>query len=118
MTQKTLPTPEPPIDFDALFGVNAGYVEKLYGDYRQAPESVAEEWRQFFAQRFGGVPAPPQERARPRAAVPAADAEPLRGVAARIVANMEESLGIPTATSARVLPVKVLEENRSIVNQH
>jgi 2-oxoglutarate dehydrogenase E1 component len=114
----------PTIDFEALFGVNAGYVEKLYADYRQAPDSVAEEWRQYFAQMFGAPAAPapaPKAPAKSSAGAEAsapADIEPLRGVAARIVANMEESLGIPTATSARVIPVKVLEENRHMVNQH
>ncbi|MEO8215539.1 MAG: multifunctional oxoglutarate decarboxylase/oxoglutarate dehydrogenase thiamine pyrophosphate-binding subunit/dihydrolipoyllysine-residue succinyltransferase subunit [Acidobacteriota bacterium] len=43
---------------------------------------------------------------------------PLRGVASRIVQNMESSLSVPTATSVRVLPVKVLEENRRTINAH
>src|SRR3954447_17508536 len=42
--------------------------------------------------------------------------EPLRGVAARIVANMEASLGVPTATSFREVPAKLLEVNRSVIN--
>src|SRR5205814_10074305 len=42
----------------------------------------------------------------------------LRGAAARIVANMEKSLGVPTATSARVVPAKLLEVNRTILNNH
>ena len=41
---------------------------------------------------------------------------PLRGAAGRIVANMEASLGVPTATSVRVVPAKLLEVNRTIVN--
>jgi len=108
------------IDFEALFGVNAGYVEKLYGDYRHSPDSVAEEWRRFFEQQFGGNdhPAKAERPARSAAADLQAGVEPLRGVAARIVANMEESLRVPTATSTRVIPVKVLEENRHVVNRH
>ena len=43
-------------------------------------------------------------------------ATPLRGAAGRIVANMEASLGVPTATSVRVAPAKLLEVNRVIVN--
>jgi 2-oxoglutarate decarboxylase len=43
---------------------------------------------------------------------------PLRGAVARIVENMETSLTVPTATSVRTLPVKVLEENRRIINHH
>jgi multifunctional 2-oxoglutarate metabolism enzyme len=42
--------------------------------------------------------------------------KPLRGAAARIVANMEASLGVPTATSVRVVPAKLLEVNRTIIN--
>ncbi|MBC8041862.1 MAG: multifunctional oxoglutarate decarboxylase/oxoglutarate dehydrogenase thiamine pyrophosphate-binding subunit/dihydrolipoyllysine-residue succinyltransferase subunit [Rhizobacter sp.] len=40
------------------------------------------------------------------------------GVAAKIVENMEQSLAVPTATSQRTIPVKVLEENRKIILQH
>jgi 2-oxoglutarate dehydrogenase E1 component len=46
------------------------------------------------------------------------ESEPIRGVAALIVENMEESLGVPVATSQRSIPVKVMEENRQIINQH
>ncbi len=44
-------------------------------------------------------------------------AHPLRGASARIVENMERSLGVPTATSVREIPVRLLEENRRIINQ-
>ncbi len=43
---------------------------------------------------------------------------PLVGVAQRIVENMEESLGVPTATTVRSMPVRLLEENRKIINEH
>ena len=43
---------------------------------------------------------------------------PLRGAASKIVANMETSLTVPTATSIRNVPVKVLEENRRVINNH
>ncbi|WP_425394249.1 multifunctional oxoglutarate decarboxylase/oxoglutarate dehydrogenase thiamine pyrophosphate-binding subunit/dihydrolipoyllysine-residue succinyltransferase subunit [Actinomyces vulturis] len=42
----------------------------------------------------------------------------LKGAAARTATNMEASLAIPTATSARAIPAKVMIENRSIVNAH
>ena len=41
---------------------------------------------------------------------------PLRGAAARIVANMKASLEVPTATSFRVVPARLLEVNRRILN--
>ncbi len=44
--------------------------------------------------------------------------ERLRGVGARIVENMEVSLGVPTATSVRDVPAKLLEVNRRIVNNY
>src|SRR6185437_6312596 len=42
---------------------------------------------------------------------------PLRGAAARIAENMEASLSIPVATSQRQIPVRVIEENRNIINK-
>jgi multifunctional 2-oxoglutarate metabolism enzyme len=60
------------------------------------------------------VPSPTSQPAP----VPAGKSSPLRGSAARIVANMETSLTLPTATSLRAIPVKVLEENRRVINQH
>ena len=49
---------------------------------------------------------------------PAVEAKPIRGAAARIVENMEASLGVPTATSARVIPARLLEVNRRVVNNY
>ena len=42
----------------------------------------------------------------------------LRGAAARVVANMEASLEVPTATSVRSVPAKLLEDNRTVINRH
>ncbi len=62
----------------------------------------------------------------PAAATPAAPAEsvapvaelgePIRGAGAAIAMNMERSLTVPTATSFRNVPAKLLEVNRKIVN--
>ena len=49
---------------------------------------------------------------------PAGNVVPLRGAASKIVSNMETSLTVPTATSVRNIPVKALEENRRVVNNH
>jgi 2-oxoglutarate decarboxylase len=43
---------------------------------------------------------------------------PLRGAAARIAENMVASLSIPVASSYRHIPVRVLEENRNLINKH
>jgi len=42
----------------------------------------------------------------------------LRGPAARVVTNMESSLGVPTATSVRAIPAKLLIDNRVVINNH
>ncbi|MDA0217913.1 MAG: multifunctional oxoglutarate decarboxylase/oxoglutarate dehydrogenase thiamine pyrophosphate-binding subunit/dihydrolipoyllysine-residue succinyltransferase subunit, partial [Actinobacteria bacterium] len=48
----------------------------------------------------------------------AAKVEPIRGVGARVVASMEASLAVPTATSVRAIPAKLLIDNRTVVNNH
>jgi 2-oxoglutarate decarboxylase len=47
-----------------------------------------------------------------------ADAQALRGAAARTVSNMETSLHVPTATSVRAVPAKLLADNRIVINRH
>ena len=165
-----------------MFGFNSGYVEDLYAQYRQNPESVSENWREFFADfdpgpahaaTIGAGPAasdakatsiapdptasagdgaPPSRPSPPPSADTAsrpsgatngeasapsgapelpyrlkapqidlpegAEASKIRGVGARIVENMEASLTIPTATSVREVPVKLLAENRRLINRH
>ena len=74
-----------------------------------APEAAA-------AQSPPGAPAPAPPAQAPAAQV-RGEAQPIRGGALKIVENMETSLTVPTATSNRHVPVKVLEENRALVNQ-
>ena len=47
-----------------------------------------------------------------------ASVERLRGPAARVVTNMEASLQVPTATSVRAVPAKLLSDNRVVMNNH
>ncbi len=61
------------------------------------------------------APAAPRPTAVPQ---PGGTPVALRGAASKIVTNMELSLGVPTATSIRNIPVKVLEENRRVINNH
>ncbi|MGH8793232.1 MAG: multifunctional oxoglutarate decarboxylase/oxoglutarate dehydrogenase thiamine pyrophosphate-binding subunit/dihydrolipoyllysine-residue succinyltransferase subunit, partial [Stackebrandtia sp.] len=51
---------------------------------------------------------------------PPADAvlKPLRGVAGKVAQNMDASLEIPTATSVRAVPAKLLSDNRIVINNH
>ncbi|MCW2507776.1 MAG: 2-oxoglutarate dehydrogenase, subunit, partial [Modestobacter sp.] len=43
---------------------------------------------------------------------------PLRGAAASVVKNMNASLTVPTATSVRAVPAKLLADNRVVINNH
>ncbi|MCM0638536.1 multifunctional oxoglutarate decarboxylase/oxoglutarate dehydrogenase thiamine pyrophosphate-binding subunit/dihydrolipoyllysine-residue succinyltransferase subunit [Cellulomonas wangsupingiae] len=49
---------------------------------------------------------------------PVDDVQKLRGPAARVVTNMEASLEVPTATSVRAVPAKLMVDNRIVVNNH
>ncbi len=78
--------------------------------------------------------APPQARAPQTTPAPASNAAPttgapkaaestdeskvLRGPAAAIVKNMSSSLTIPTATSVRAIPAKLMIDNRLVINNH
>jgi 2-oxoglutarate decarboxylase len=126
-------------------GPNAWLVDEMYEQYRKDPSSVSESWQEFFADYHHRglvaarpdappappapppgatgtaplVPATPLPAAAPEQAAASTDGAapaPLRGAAGRIAANMEASLGVPTATSIRVVPAGLLEVNRRILN--
>ncbi len=62
------------------------------------------------------APAAPAAKA---AAVPPAEGDELqvlRGAAAAVVKNMSASLEVPTATSVRAMPAKLLIDNRTVIN--
>lgn len=46
------------------------------------------------------------------------DSQVLRGAAAAVVKNMSASLEVPTATSVRAIPAKLMIDNRIVVNNH
>ncbi|HEX6920650.1 MAG TPA: multifunctional oxoglutarate decarboxylase/oxoglutarate dehydrogenase thiamine pyrophosphate-binding subunit/dihydrolipoyllysine-residue succinyltransferase subunit [Actinomycetes bacterium] len=64
--------------------------------------------------------AQPEAKAKPTAqpAGPGAETVALKGPAARIVSNMQASLQVPTATSVRAVPAKLLIDNRTVINNH
>ncbi|WP_065964466.1 multifunctional oxoglutarate decarboxylase/oxoglutarate dehydrogenase thiamine pyrophosphate-binding subunit/dihydrolipoyllysine-residue succinyltransferase subunit [Streptomyces sparsogenes] len=67
--------------------------------------------------------AAPAKAAPAKAAEPAAPAAgpeyvTLRGPAAAVAKNMNASLELPTATSVRAVPVKLLFDNRIVINNH
>ncbi|MFZ6993605.1 multifunctional oxoglutarate decarboxylase/oxoglutarate dehydrogenase thiamine pyrophosphate-binding subunit/dihydrolipoyllysine-residue succinyltransferase subunit [Curtobacterium sp. RRHDQ66] len=45
-------------------------------------------------------------------------ATPLRGMAKTLASNMDASLTVPTATSVRTIPAKLMIDNRIVVNNH
>src|ERR1700761_7065387 len=132
----------PPASAD--FGTNEWLVDELYQRYLADPGSVDKAWWSFFADYRpvrgvnGTGPQPVLAEAPPTPAAPAgakpaaapaaqtpatpppADAEVnrLRGAAARTAVNMAASLSVPTATSVRAVPAKLLIDNRIVINNH
>jgi multifunctional 2-oxoglutarate metabolism enzyme len=115
-------------EFEDL-GPNSGLAEDMHARYVENPDAVPDEWREYFDQQAPAAAPPPASSPAPQspspppaaAAPPAADGDrpiPIRGATARIVENMEASLGVPTATSVRTVPAKLLEVNRQILNNH
>ena len=118
--------------------LNTWLVEEMYEQYREDPSELSASWRDFFADYRPGENAPGGARTpsgngkadgAPAASaasspIPVPDtidveqATRLRGVGARIVENMEASLSVPTATSVRDIPAKLLEVNRRIANNY
>ena len=67
------------------------------------------------------VKAEPKPETKPKAAAPAAEGDEnavLRGASAAVVKNMNASLDVPTATSVRAIPAKVMIDNRVVINNH
>jgi 2-oxoglutarate decarboxylase len=123
-------------DQDDDFGPNDWLIEEMYRQYRDDPNSVSEAWQDFFSDYgsearppAGAVLAPgaPQKEIRTEPSSPPAaaqvpveedaDVRPLTGSDAVIVKRMEESLEVPTATSVRTIPARLLEVNRLIINR-
>ncbi|HEY0518251.1 MAG TPA: 2-oxo acid dehydrogenase subunit E2, partial [Ilumatobacteraceae bacterium] len=127
----------------SAFGANSWLVEEMYEQFRSDPDSVSETWREFFsdykpaiapvaakpetvaapsaaATGNGSAPAPARAADVAQPAAPTAPADeigdPIRGAGAAIAANMERSLTVPTATSFRNIPAKLLEVNRKVIN--
>ncbi|HWG23556.1 MAG TPA: multifunctional oxoglutarate decarboxylase/oxoglutarate dehydrogenase thiamine pyrophosphate-binding subunit/dihydrolipoyllysine-residue succinyltransferase subunit [Actinospica sp.] len=68
-----------------------------------------------------GVPRDAAITAPPTASTPTgggAATTVLRGPAARLISNMNASLEVPTATSVRAVPAKLLIDNRVVINNH
>ena len=122
---------------------NAGFAQAMYEEYLRDPTAVGPEWRRLFesgvvgdggdgsrrgsgeeaaqVSRNAGTPgsgAPtdssPAATTSPAPRVPAS--QPIKGPAAKLVANMTESLTVPTATTFRVVSVAMLDDRRRALN--
>jgi multifunctional 2-oxoglutarate metabolism enzyme len=125
-------------------GINAWLEEELQQQYNHDRASVDADWKQIFDHDALSVPTGAMILAKSGngqslkeksgngngavAVVPYPIAEPvlsgseelmpLRGVSAKIAENMGISASIPLATSQRIIPVKVIDENRRLINHH
>ncbi|HZF51072.1 MAG TPA: 2-oxoglutarate dehydrogenase E1 component [Polyangiaceae bacterium] len=74
------------------FGINQGFVEELYAQYLENPESVDPAWRSFFDGQNGGLqkPAPRQSAGQAKRATSIADAPAANGTQAPLVAEPRE----------------------------
>src|SRR5437867_3609857 len=122
------------VDPNVFETANAGFAQAMYEEFLKDPSAVGPEWRRLFESGVVGErngreagrqgsgeagkqvaeqsPPPPRLPASP----PVAGLSPIKGPAAKLVANMTESLTVPTATTFRELPVAVLEERRRGLN--
>ena len=130
------------------FGANAEYVQTLLERFRSNPNLVDDSWQSYFtlllsdgasqpsgngarvtpvesdgaavvAKKQAPVAAPAEKKSAPVPVVdPNAEVSAIRGPALKIVENMETSLTVPTATSERRIPVKLLDENRILINKY
>ncbi|MBV7295073.1 multifunctional oxoglutarate decarboxylase/oxoglutarate dehydrogenase thiamine pyrophosphate-binding subunit/dihydrolipoyllysine-residue succinyltransferase subunit [Corynebacterium sp. TAE3-ERU12] len=168
---------------DMSFGQNEWLVDEMFQQYKEDPQSVDEEWREYFSKNSSGAeatsapaasdapnttakqkpkkattskksapmakraaateeeerdtarrpsrgPEPtksPHKTPSPKAkqspmekaanvAAPEASETQLKGIAKAIAKNMEASLEIPTATSVRDMPARLMFENRALIN--
>jgi 2-oxoglutarate dehydrogenase E1 component len=137
------PNGEPDASRSTELGPNSWLVDEMYEQFLANPNSVSETWRDFFADyrpmaaTLASATTPPTAPATPSTTAPAtspaaasapaapaeaqapppsAEGEVIRGAGARIAKNMVASLEVPTATSFREVPAKLLEVNRSVIN--
>jgi len=112
------------VDPNVFETANAGFAQAIYEEYLKNPAGVAPEWRVLFENGRVGEqpPVAAVNGAKPASDAPAAqstapnNAQIIKGPAARLVANMNESLTVPTATTFREISVRALEQNRTALN--
>jgi 2-oxoglutarate dehydrogenase E1 component len=109
------------------FGYNFNFVSELLDKYLSDNKSVSDYWRNYFdkltkketAQNENIILSIEPSKLQDNFAISNNDTIiKISGAAAKLIDNMNSSLTIPTAVSLRTIPVKLLEENRLIINSH
>ncbi|MEX2551511.1 MAG: multifunctional oxoglutarate decarboxylase/oxoglutarate dehydrogenase thiamine pyrophosphate-binding subunit/dihydrolipoyllysine-residue succinyltransferase subunit [Actinomycetota bacterium] len=115
---------------DSSFGPNLWLMQEMHERYLNDPGSVSEAWQEFLEDVPQDHPAKPPSRSAEEAPkevkklskkdleVESKGSRPLSRADAVLASRMQESLEVPTATSVRVVPAKLLEVNRGILNSH
>ncbi|MCX7908879.1 MAG: multifunctional oxoglutarate decarboxylase/oxoglutarate dehydrogenase thiamine pyrophosphate-binding subunit/dihydrolipoyllysine-residue succinyltransferase subunit [Ignavibacteria bacterium] len=119
-----------------MVDLNSAYEADLYIKYLQNPNSVSKEWQDYFRKKYEGVHPKLErkveeyiEQMNGYREFPTVSLNEIKttveddlvlisSVQEKIAENMEMSLSVPTATSVRTIPVKVLDENRRIINKY
>jgi len=73
--------------------------------------SVAPKAQPIPAEVTQSAPAAPTETGED-------EVSPLRGIAKSLATNMDQSIEVPTATSVRTVPAKLMIDNRIVINNH
>jgi 2-oxoglutarate dehydrogenase E1 component len=104
--------------FSELLGDGAAAQQTSGNGLRSVTVSSNAEAAAPAASRPAVTPAPERKPVSTPAISDEEEVSAIRGPALKIVENMETSLSVPTATSERRIPVKLLDENRRIINKH
>jgi 2-oxoglutarate dehydrogenase E1 component len=114
------PQPQPATATPPAGATTNGAVKATAAPAQAAPQKAAP--KKAAPGQAPGAPSKAAPEGKAAAKTPGAPAGartvPLRGVAARIVENMDASLRVPTATSVRAVPAKLLADNRIVINNH
>ncbi|MDQ6676662.1 MAG: multifunctional oxoglutarate decarboxylase/oxoglutarate dehydrogenase thiamine pyrophosphate-binding subunit/dihydrolipoyllysine-residue succinyltransferase subunit [Acidobacteriota bacterium] len=106
---------------ETQLGVNSWFEDELREQFKHDRGSIDESWKHLFEQNGSGTGKNGTVAKIASAAVavpPGEELTPLRGAAGAIAKNMAASISIPLATSQRTIPVKVIDENRRLINHH
>ncbi|TCN55095.1 2-oxoglutarate decarboxylase [Rhodococcus sp. SMB37] len=85
---------------------------------KAAPASQAAPAAKPAAAKPAATKPAPKAAAAPSATPATEEKKVLRGAAGAVAKNMNASLSIPTATSVRAVPAKLMFDNRIVINNH